>query len=54
MSDDYISSLEVGITPLRDSQYFVAPFIELFLRENTIFIDASCYDFLKENTCMQL
>lgn len=54
MADDYISSLEVGITPLPNSQYVVAPFIELFLRKNTIFIDKSCYNFLKENTCMKL
>lgn len=31
MSSDYVDSLECGLTPVEDSQYWVAPFIrEIF------------------------
>jgi len=53
MSVDYIDCLELNISPPENSQYWVAPFVERFVRENISLIDANCLDYLRENTMMQ-
>ena len=54
MSTDYIDHLEFGQTPPDGSQYWVAPFVAEYLKSNIEMIDKSCYEYLKENTCMAL
>ena len=54
MSTDYIDYLEVGQTPPDGSQYWVAPFVVNFLKNNVEMIDKNCYEYLKDNTCMEL
>ena len=54
MSTDYIDHLEFGQTPPDGSQYWVAPFVAEYLKANIEMIDKSCYEYLKENTCMAL
>lgn len=54
MSTDYIDHLEFGQTPPDGSQYWVAPFVAEYLKANIEMIDKSCYNYLKENTCMAL
>lgn len=53
MSEDYIDCLELNTSPPENSQYWVAPFVELFVKENISLIDANCLDYLRENTMMQ-
>lgn len=53
-STDYVDCLESGDNPPAESQYWVAPFIEEFIKENIGLIDESCHAYLKENTCMQI
>ena len=53
MSTDYIDYLECGDTPPEGSQYWVAPFVVNFLKENLHLIDKSCIDYLRENTSMK-
>lgn len=54
MSTDYIDHLELGRTPPEDSQYWVAPFVVEFFKNNIGMIDENCYEYLKGNTCMDL
>ena len=54
MSTDYIDHLEFGLTPPDGSQYWVAPFVAEYIKSNIDLIDKSCYEYLKENTCMEL
>lgn len=54
MSTDYIDYLDFGQTPPDGSQYWVAPFIVNFFKNNIDMIDENCYEYLKENTCMAL
>ncbi len=54
MSSDYIDYLECGMTPLEDSQYWVAPFISDFFNKNLDLIDINCITYLRENTCMKI
>lgn len=54
MSTDYIDYLEVNETPPENSQYWVAPFVDQFIKENISLIDMNCLDYLRENTMMQL
>lgn len=54
MSTDYIDFLEVNETPPENSQYWVAPFVDQFIKENISLIDMNCLDYLRENTLMQL
>ena len=49
MSTDYIDYLEVGQTPPEGSQYWVAPFVVNFLKNNVEMIDKNCYEYLKDN-----
>lgn len=53
MSDDYTDYLDLNETPPENSQYWVAPFVERFVKENITLIDANCLDYLRENTMMQ-
>lgn len=53
MSEDYIDCLELNLTPPKDSQYWVASFVERFVKENISLIDTNCLDYLRENTIMQ-
>ena len=54
MSSDYIDYLECGMTPPKDSQYWVAPFISDFFKKNLDLIDINCITYLRENTCMKI
>lgn len=54
MTTDYIDFLEVNETPSENSQYWVAPFVDQFIKENISLIDMNCLDYLRENTLMQL
>lgn len=54
MATDYIDYLELGQTPPDESQYWVEPFVIEFLKNNIKMIDENCYEYLKENTCMDL
>ena len=53
MSEDYIDYLDFIERPPDGSQYWVAPFVEQFVKENISLIDANCLDYLRENTLMQ-
>ncbi len=53
-SEDYIDFLESGQTPPEGCQYWVAPFIEEFIKENISLIDTNCLEYLKDNTSMRL
>lgn len=55
MSSDYIDYLEAGQNPLDGSQYFVAPFVEQYLKKHLTLIDpgGGCYRYLQENTSMK-
>ena len=54
MSTDYINYLEFGQTHPYGSQYWVAPFIVKFFKNNIEMIDENYYDYLKDNTSMAL
>lgn len=53
MATDYIDYLDFNMVPPTDSQYWVAPFVEDFFRENLSLIDKSCIDYLREKTSME-
>lgn len=53
MSIDYVDYLDCNITPPEGSQYWVAPFITDFFKENIDLIDESCMEFLRDNTSMK-
>jgi len=53
MSEDYIDCLDLNISPPKNSQYWVALFVERFVKENISLIDTNCLDYLRENTMMQ-
>ena len=52
MSTDYIDYLENNATPPEGSQYWVAPFIVDFFKENKHLINDECLDYLRDNTPM--
>ena len=54
MSTDYVDYLEIGQTPPDGSQHWVAPFVAEFFKDNIKIIDKNCYEYLKENICMDL
>lgn len=54
MSTDYIDSLDCGLKPEEDSEYWVAPFVEKYIKENIGLINQSCLNYLRENTSMEL
>jgi hypothetical protein len=53
-SSDYIDSLEMGLTPEEDSQYFVAPYIQEFFNKIIKEHRKDIADLILENTSMQL
>lgn len=52
-STDYCDYLDCNMTPPEGSQYWVAPFITEFFRNNIELIDESCLEYLKDNTNME-
>ena len=54
MSTDYIDYLECNSIPPKGSEYWVAPFIADYLKNNSDMIDKNCIDYLKDNTLMEL
>lgn len=54
MGEDYINYLDFNETPPENSQYWVAPFIEQFVKQNISLIDPNCLEYLRENTEMQI
>lgn len=52
MAEDYTDFLEFNEVPPDGSQYWVAPFVENFVKNNISLIDANCIDYLRENTPM--
>ena len=54
MSTDYIDYVELNEIPPYESQYWVAPFIQEFIKNNISLISDDCYDYLKNNTCMMV
>lgn len=53
MSTDYIDYLDCNAIPPEESQYWVAPFVAEFFKNNIDLIDMSCIVFLEEHTLMQ-
>ena len=53
MAEDYVGYLDMNLTPPENSQYWVASFVENFMKENISLIDKNCLDYLQENTMMQ-
>ena len=53
MSTDYIDCLDSNMEPHEGSQYWVATFVEEFIKSNISGIEANCLSYLKENTSMQ-
>lgn len=54
MGEDYIDYLDFNETPPENSQYWVAPFIEQFVKQNISLIDPNCLEYLRENTEMRI
>ena len=54
MSTDYVDYLEFNMTPPEGSQYWVAPFIKDYFRDNIDLIDDNCIQYLRENTSMEI
>lgn len=52
MSTDYTDYLDFDMAPPEGSQYWVAPFVTQFFKENLNLIDENCMAFLKNETCM--
>ncbi|MBQ3356005.1 MAG: hypothetical protein IJG45_02675 [Oscillospiraceae bacterium] len=53
MSTDYVDYLDCNMTPPDGSQYWVAPFISEFFKNNLDLIDESCMKYLQDNTLME-
>lgn len=53
MSTDYMDFLECNMTPPEGSQYWVAPFVTDFFKDNLDQIDKSCMQYLQDNTLME-
>ncbi len=54
MSTDYVDYLDSHMTPPENSQYWVAPFVEKYIKDNIGHIDQSCLNYLRDNTSMAL
>lgn len=54
MGEDYINYFDCDETPPENSQYWVAPFVEHFVKDNISLIDSNCLEYLRENTVMQI
>lgn len=53
-STDYVDFLDCGYTPSEESQYWVAPFIKNFIRENLVMIDDNCIEYLRNHSIMDI
>ena len=53
MSYDYVDYLDCGDTPLDGSQYWVAPFVQEYLKKHKSLLDENCDLYLKEETGME-
>lgn len=53
MANDLLDYLECGLTPPEGAQYWVAPFIVEFFKNNLDLIDESCRKYLRDNTYME-
>lgn len=49
MSTDYVDSMDVGIEPPKDSQYWVAPFIKEYIDNNIVKLHPNLKSFLHHN-----
>ena len=46
MAEDYVDCLDVNAVPPENSQYWIAPFVESFMKKNIALIDKNCFDYL--------
>lgn len=53
-STDYIDFLEFGMTPIEDSQYWVAPFIKDFVEKHNYLLGDNSLQFLRSRTQMDI
>ncbi|MBC3797373.1 hypothetical protein [Acetobacterium tundrae] len=53
MSYDYVDYLDCGDTPREGSQYWVAPFVQEYLKKHKSLLDENCDLYLKEETGME-
>lgn len=51
-SSDYEDYLDYGVKPPKGYQYWIAPYIEDFIRENKHFLEDNIIDFLKDYSIM--
>lgn len=54
MSEDYMDYLDFNDIPPKESEYWVATFVEDFVKKNISIIDKNCLHYLRQNTKMQL
>lgn len=52
MAYDYVDYLDCGDTPLEGSEYWVAPFVQEYLKKHKLLLDENCGLYLKEKTGM--
>ncbi|MEL7646985.1 MAG: hypothetical protein AAGU76_02775 [Sedimentibacter sp.] len=52
MSDDYIDALDFEGNPVEGTQYYIAPFINEFMKKNKSLLDENCIEYLIEKTGM--
>lgn len=53
MSTDYEDYLDFDMEPPKGSQYWVAPFITDYIKNNIDLIDKSCMEYLQDNVLME-
>lgn len=51
-STDYVDCLDMGVSPDEGSQYWIAPFVESFFKENIGLIDPNGIEYLAQETNM--
>lgn len=53
MAVDYVDYLDCGDTPPECSEYWVAPFVQEYLKKNKSLLDENCDLYLKDQTAME-
>lgn len=53
MAQDYFDHLDFGDIPPKNSEFWVDPCVENFIKKNISVIDENCIQYLRENTQMQ-
>jgi len=53
-SSDYVDTLDLGMPPIEDSQYFIVSFIQRFIDENINNIHPELKSFLQTSVFMDL